>query len=39
MNIVFIKKVSRSGVVFLILYENNILLVGNTISLLQLVKI
>jgi hypothetical protein len=39
MNIVFIKKVSRSGVVFLILYKNNILLVGNTISLLQLVKI
>jgi hypothetical protein len=39
MNIVFIKKVNRSGVVFLILYKNNILLVGNTISLLQLVKI
>ena len=39
MRFVFIKKVSRSGVVFLILYVDDILLIKNDISLLQLVKI
>jgi hypothetical protein len=34
MRFVFIKKVSRSGVVFLILYVDDILLIKNDISLL-----
>jgi hypothetical protein len=33
------KKVSGSEVIFLILYVDNILLIGNDISLLQTVKI
>ena len=34
MRFVFIKKVSRSGVVFIILYLDDILLIKNDISLL-----
>jgi len=39
MSLVFIKKVSDSGVDFLILYVDDILLMENDIYLLQLVKI
>ena len=33
------KKVSGSAVVFLVLYVNDILLIGNDVSVLQFVKI
>ena len=39
MNLLKKKKVNGSGVIFLILYINNILLIGNEISLLQSVQI